>query len=229
MEPTKLSYAVSLLFDKVLPIKPISLKVIIVVLSAICISSAIAWSGDSGKRKRLAWVEKNGVAVIEVENADGFKDNPQGWQFGNSYPGFTGKGYCTWKGKGDWGPESRSYDTTLLADRKLSYLVKITSPGIYYAKVRNHHHFKDGDNDVWVSVNKSRWGKTYDWDIKQFTFDERGTFAKYQLEAGTHLVELAARSGNFSADRIVLFRENVGQAIWSDVNLPESTKIRSRQ
>lgn len=168
------------------------------------------------------WLEQDGIVVMEVEHAKAFRTSDAGWQLATAPEGFTGKGYCVWRGPADWGPESRPYDTVLLQDRKLSYKVKIVTPGVYYLKVRNFHHKEDGDNDVWVSVNRSPWGKTYDHQVEQFTFDERGTWAKYELTPGIYSVELAGRSFGFGADRIVLFLSGTPEEKWSNPLLPES-------
>lgn len=171
------------------------------------------------------WIEENGVAVIEVENAVGLTDSRTGWKVTTTPKGYTGSGYCVWTGPADWGPESRPYDTVLLTGRKLSFKVKNTTPGTYFAKVRNFHHKEDGDNDVWVSINKSHWGKTYDHQVEQFTFDERGTWATYELAPGIYDVELAGRSFGFGADRIVLFLSHLPEEKWSHHLLPESRII----
>lgn len=187
-----------------------------------CCNPKITKKSTRGTHNVRVWIEKGGVAVMEAEHALSFTTGDSGWQLNSENEGYTGTGYCTWKGPSDWGPESRPYDTALLANRKLTYRVQISTPGTYYVKVRNIHAKEDGDNDVWVSVNKSRWGKTYDHQVNQFSFDERGAWAKYELTPGISTVELAGRSHNFSVDRIVLFKESTPEKEWSRQSLPES-------
>lgn len=171
------------------------------------------------------WSERNGYVIIEAENAAGFKSNSGGWQLNAHAKDYTGTGYVTWRGPASWGPETREYDS-VSAEKKLSYRVRINTPGTYYAKVRNRHDREDGDNDVWLSVNKGTWGKTYDHDVNRFSFDERGDWAKYKLDTGVYLVELAGRSPNFSADRIVLYKEGIPVEEWGHKYLPESVMER---
>lgn len=171
---------------------------------------------------KKVWLEKDGIAVIEVENASSLPDSSQNWKIMRDPKGFTGSGYVVWNGAGDWGPESRPYDTSLLQDRKLTFHVKISTRGTYFLKVRNYHLLQDGDNDTWTSVNNSHWGKTYDHQVASFTFDERGDWAKYPLDTGIVKVELAGRSRGFGADRLVLFLDTIEESVWSDVDMPES-------
>ena len=175
------------------------------------------------------WCEKNGIAVIEAENASNFKSEKNGWEIVNDIPGFKGRGICVWRGAADSGPESRSYDTEFLHERKLIYKVSISTPGNYFIKIRNIHRYVDGDNDVWVSADKCNWGKTYDHQINEYTFDERGAWAIYHFKEGIHTIELAGRSAGFGVDRIVLFKSDIDGSLWSSPELEESLCAPSKK
>jgi hypothetical protein len=175
------------------------------------------------KKPEKVWVEKNGLAVIEAEHVAHLPP-ASGWKLEKTLTGYMGSGYLVWRGRADWGPESRPYDSIPEPEVRLSYQVQISTPGTYYLKVRNQHQHEDGDNDVWTSVNGSAWGKTYDWQQHEWSLDERGTWAKYVLPPGLHKVELAGRSRGFAVDRLILFLENTPEEKLLSP-LPES-KIR---
>ncbi len=159
------------------------------------------------KHNSVTWQEENGILRIEAENGE-FGSDKFGWEIGSDFPGHSGSGYVIWRGASNWGPESKPYDSISLMDR-ISYRIKIETPGKYYVKVLNYHLKEDGDNDVWASVDKSDWGKTYDWQVEKWTLDERGEWAKYDLAAGLHDIELAGRSPGFAIDQIVIFEESL--------------------
>lgn len=170
------------------------------------------------------WLEKDGIAVIEAESAPNLPKS-SGWVKGDTLQGYYGSGYMVWRGTGDWGPESRPYDSITQETRILTYHVEIQKAGIYYLKLRNQHQHEDGDNDVWTSVNGSDWGKTYDWQENEWSLDERGIWAKYTLEKGINKVELAGRSQGFSVDRIFLYQIDIPvESLRGDVRTSKTKK-----
>ena len=189
------------------------------------------------------WVEKDGIIIIEAENIT--DSLPEGWIVQQAHQGYQGRGYLQWAGEGMWGPETYAYHE-MPQDRMVTYYFKINTPGIYFVKLRNYHLKKDGDNDVWISVGEGNFGKLYDFETNAWTFDERGTWGSYQLEAGkVYKVQLAGRSSNFNVDRIHIFHSSKvkleykpkgGKIIprfsddqaWEDTDLKESEVITYR-
>ena len=156
------------------------------------------------------WKETDGVLVMEAE--DGlYVADVSGWKMETTFSGYNGNGYVVWRGPGDWGPEKKTYNSISRKGHVISFPFTITNPGVYYVKVLNYHLEKDGDNDVWTSVDKGDWGKTYDWQINAWTTDERGEWAKVTLTTGDHLVELAGRSEGFAVDQVIIFQERLGE------------------
>lgn len=153
------------------------------------------------------WKQNKGVIVIEAERALHYSPS-SAWVHENVLPGFHGEGYVVWRGQPDWGPEERPYDSISDPSRILAYRINIVTPGTYKVKVLNRHLKKDGDNDVWVSVNAGPWGKTYDWQVDEWSVDERGKWALYQLQKGIYTIEIAGRSSGFCIDRILIYRND---------------------
>jgi hypothetical protein len=162
------------------------------------------------------WVENNKYVVIEVEDVERGYDHTH-WQMFTEPEGWTGSGYLVWKGTAIGGHDKESVNYQDIEDaRKLTYSIKINNPGVYFLKVRNYHvgkgsgdHIFDGDNDCFISINKSDFGKQYDFNIKEFTWCETGNWRKAYLAEGIHEVSLAGRSVDFGADRICLFHEDL--------------------
>lgn len=174
-------------------------------INAVVLTISLVSFTDRSKDK--IWIEKDGIIVIEAEFPKQTLSN-EGWTKGDTLRGFFGDGYVVWRGTPDWGPESRPYDS-FLGQSVLTYHFRIKNPGVYNIKIRNYHMKKDGDNDVWTSVDGGEWGKTYDWQTREWTPDERGAWAKRKLEAGDHRVELAGRSKGFCIDRIIIFKDGI--------------------
>ncbi len=168
--------------------------------------STLLFSACRDKTSATTWVEVDGIVRIEAEDGH-FGSEQSGWKTESDFPGFSGTGYVIWKGASSSGPESKPYDSVSLSDR-ISFRIKIETPGVYYVKVLNYHLKEDGDNDVWTSVNKNEWGKTYDWQVKKWTLDERGEWAKYDFAAGLHDIEIAGRSPGFAVDQVLIFEES---------------------
>lgn len=164
-------------------------------------------SCNQERPQQKTWIEENKMLVIEAEEGI-FPQGSTGWKKEKEFPGYTGEGYVIWRGESNWGPESKAYDSISPND-VISYEIEIANPGTYYVKVLNYHRKEDGDNDVWTSVNKGEWGKTYDWQVGTWTLDERGDWARRRLEKGRNIIEIAGRSVGFAIDQIVLYEESV--------------------
>lgn len=175
-----------------------TLEVVIIIFLSAC-QTKITGTG---------WQEKDDVLIMEAE-AGVFDASTSGWKKETDFKEFHGNGYVVWRGEGDWGPEKRVYDSISNTKHIISYTFQITNPGVYYVKVLNYHLKEDGDNDVWVSVDKGDWEKTYDWQINEWTFDERGEWAKYKFDKGIHQVQMAGRSRGFAVDQIIIFEESM--------------------
>lgn len=161
------------------------------------------------KRKVKVWVEKDGIIIVEAEHFQReIQDKVDDFVVKDSPNGFSGTGYVRWEGSGDWKNEV-PYDS-FPKNRSLRYHFKINNPGIYLAKIRNYHLEEDGDNDVYLSINKSTWNKIYDHQVKQFSWDENGKWKDsypQHFEEGVYLLEIAGRSVGFGVDKITLFKE----------------------
>ncbi len=156
------------------------------------------------------WNEQNGYVIIEVEDVDSTLLRHNGWKLEVSPKGYSGKGYLKWMGTSLTGHDKEKVEyKDMPDDRKIIYQVKITKPGKYYWRLRNIHLKEDGDNDVFVSVNKVHFRKTYDWDQNAFTWDETGKWASAFFERGIINFEIAGRSHGFGLDRIVLFHQDL--------------------
>lgn len=172
----------------------------------------MAYSSDSQK----VWVEKDKYVVIEAERVAGGYDHTH-WELATEPSGWTGDGYLVWKGEAIWGEdnEARDYDT-IEESRKLIYHVQISTPGVYYMKVRNYHtgsgkgeHPFDGDNDCFVSIAGGEFGKQYDHSVSIFSWDDTGDWRKAYLDVGIHEIAIAGRSTDFGIDRICIFHEDL--------------------
>lgn len=182
--------------------------------------------GCDKQPKEKIWIENAGYVIIEAENGNNYLENLAGWKFSKSLQGYTGSGYCTWLGENDWGKESRPYEEIEEQHKILSFKVQINNPGDYFIKLRNVHMKTDGDNDVWASVDQSKWTKMYDHQTRTWTWDETGRWAKYKLENGISVIQLAGRSNGFSVDRVVLHRDGLGEKIWGSKDKPESPTLK---
>lgn len=161
------------------------------------------------------WLEDNGFVIIEAENVwQGIPENSD-WKTHITHGNFSGLGYVKWEGTSMVGHNKDKITyADMPEDRILCYLFKITKPGRYYWRVRNIHEREDGDNDCFVSMNKTYFEKVYDWDTLKFTWDETGQWASRILEPGIYEIALAGRSEGFAVDRIVIFHEDLSPKNW---------------
>tara|TARA_R110000868_G_scaffold243273_1_gene499208 strand:+ start:1268 stop:1903 length:636 start_codon:yes stop_codon:yes gene_type:complete len=163
------------------------------------------------------WKENDGILVIEVENHSDKKSPNVKWELKKESKGFSGTGYYQWTGVGIW--HKIDEYASMASERILSYTFEINKKGIYYAKIKNFHLMEDGDNDVYLSINKSSWNKIYDHQKENWTWDENGQWNdKYPqyLKKGIYQIELAGRSQGFAIDKIALFHESHSPDPWTD-------------
>ncbi|NJN33335.1 MAG: hypothetical protein HC817_02840 [Saprospiraceae bacterium] len=88
------------------------------------------------------WVEKNGIAVIEMEN----HNNLNGWLLDTTVAGFTGTGAIVWTGV-------QSFNA--VNEGKITYKIKISTPGKYVFDWRSGVNFGTvgtEHNDTWLSI-----------------------------------------------------------------------------
>jgi len=131
-----------------------------------------------------------------------------------------------WRGPGTWqegADDVRPYTPFKEPDSVLTYRFKVAVEGRYAIKLRNRHVREDGDNDVWLSINRQEFRKYYDWNVHAWTWDETGSWANHRLMPGEHLLEIAGRSHGFAIDRIVIFRDGATDvAEWTDLGCHEA-------
>ena len=178
----------------------------------------LSWeSAISGER---IWIERGGVAVIEAESVDADIDLSK-WAFASEFPGFSGSGYLIWRGRGNMYKDPLVYDAPAAAGEVLRYPVWINQPGNYAIHLRNIHSQEDGDNDVWVRVNRSDYYKIWDHDTGRFTWTEFN-WKQWRLGKGLNEIVLRGRSRGFGIDRLVLHLVELPKSSWQDPARPES-------
>lgn len=180
---------------------------IILAIASIPLMVFLHYSEEAKQVK--VWLEEGGLLSIEAEHFQPeIQNRSVPFTFQNDPQGYSGSGYLVWDGEGHW--KGRVPYDSMPENRALVYHFKINTPGTYYAKIRNYHHLKDGDNDIYLSINKGNWNKIYDHQEKEFTWDENGkwddAFPQY-LKAGIYTLEIAGRSVGFGVDKIALFLE----------------------
>ncbi len=159
-----------------------------------------------------AFVESNGLIVIQAESADLVDD----WVIESSDTGYTGPGYIRWDGPNYYGDQSHGV---------LAYRVLINDPGAYNVRFRiSHLGAPAGDqwNDVWARMNDGEWVKVLHPAPRKdegFTFHSptepsSGVFdqMRYELESGINTLYIAGRSSNIRMDRIHFYKDGVPDA-----------------
>ncbi|RKY21215.1 MAG: hypothetical protein DRQ55_05140 [Planctomycetota bacterium] len=160
-----------------------------------------------------------GPIVVEVEstNATG------SWVQENSIAGYTGDGYFRWAGSNHYNQPGNGV---------LTYIINVTTPGIYNCRIRNMHVNPDGtlENDCFTRMDGSPWEKSFssipqEWNWATWIAPASSSQYKsfYALTAGQHVFQISARSAQFRVDRIHFFITGTpgGQAeAWSESNCP---------
>lgn len=158
------------------------------------------------------YVETDDAVVVEIESAMAVDD----WILENSFSGFAGSGYYTWRGPQYLGTPGVAI---------LSYPISLTKQGTYRLDIHNWHPtFPSDMNDVWVRLDEGNWIKGFSNKINQWTWDfnfDQGTLGPayfHGVTPGLHVLQLSARSYGFSMDRFALSTNGSGQS----TSLPES-------
>ena len=179
------------------------------------ISTAFAQSG--------AWIEQNGLVVIEAENIDLVPD----WVTESSDNGFKGSGYIRWDGPDFFGTPGNGV---------IAIPFKVNAAGNYYVKLRmSHLGAPKGDqwNDAWMKMNdggtfvKAVHPSTYKDDGFTFhtTLEPRGGVFEpplYNIPAGENTLYLSGRSYNLRIDRIHIYKQGTPDP--ENPNSPESPR-----
>lgn len=163
------------------------------------------------------WKEKEGIVIIETEDVNSGDLNNSKWKLKKDAPGYTGSGYIRWEGKSMGGNENNIISYVKMEnERVLDYAVEITKTGTYYLRVRNYHVHVDGDNDCFVSMNYGHFNKTWDSDVKVFSYDNNHINSNKIkiLKKGIYRISLGGRSKGFCVDRLVLLHQDVTPDNW---------------
>ncbi len=186
----------------------------------------LAFSAWSSAAQDMAFVEENGLVVIEAESIAPIGE----WVVETTEGGYSGNGYLRWSGQNYFGDPGRGV---------LAYKVVINEPGDYNIRLRmSHLGAPAGDqwNDCWSRLGETGpWVKTLHPSSNQdegFTFDtilepSGGVFAsmRYTLDAGEHTLYLSGRSTNFKMDRIHFYKDDVQDPL--STSHPESQRVES--
>jgi hypothetical protein len=162
-------------------------------------------------------VKSDGSIRIEIESAP-----PSEWKRETPLPGYTGTGYYTWRGGDLFGAPGRGV---------LRFAIRIGRGGTWHLRLRNRHDFEDAtlENDCFTRMDDGPWIKTYSSERGAWTWStnhetERAKApAQYELEPGLHMLEISARSKNFSLDRIALYRDGAAAAL--DPSIPATPTL----
>lgn len=191
----------------------------------VVLACAVAFgvAGQAGAEK--VWREQDGIVTIEVESVDA-KPNAEKWKLVTEPEGYTGDGYLVWTTWGNMYKDPLVYDALEGSDAVLTYRVWIDNPGTYAIHIRNYHHEEDGDNDVWVSIDKERYVKVWDHHVEDFTWTEFD-MTTWRLDEGVHEIAVGGRSKGFGIDRIVLHKTDLDEPVWGDPRRGESPLVEA--
>ncbi len=170
--------------------------------------------------QQSAFIEQNGLIVIQAESADLTGD----WVVESTEANHTGAGYIRWNGNDLFGNPGVGI---------LAYPVHIKNAGDYNVRFRMSHLGApkgDQENDVWARMNNGTWVKVLhpaNYKDDGFTFNSptepsSGVFSqmRYTLSAGTHTFYISGRSRNARMDRIHFYKDGTGNPL--NLALPES-------
>jgi len=162
--------------------------------------------------ERCYYVETDDAVMVEIESSAAVDD----WTLEDSFSGFSGSGYYTWRGPEYLGTPGNAI---------LSYPISLTKQGTYRLDIHNWHPEQPSNmNDVWVRLDDRGWVKGFSNRIDRWTWDfnfHQGSLGPayfHDVTPGLHVLELSARSSGFSLDRFTLSTNGSGQSI----SLPES-------
>jgi len=216
----------------------------------ITISFTVTDNGGGGGGGRAgggtgAWQESGGIVVIEPEHGDlvsSWVARPTTHTADPTMAGSLGDGWLEWTGAQYFGNTIGSGS----ANGVLTYTFEITTPGEYIFRGKQYNDVASGDagNDsfmrfasgttpggfedfgsftkVWVQ-SRTNWSWATNFEPQHGVFFN-GDRARRNYTAGTHSIQLAARSPGHSIDRIVLHRSNIGFNESNFNNFPESDR-----
>lgn len=168
------------------------------------------------------WVaDANGYVGFEIES----HPRPGGWRYETNFAGYSGTGYYRWDDQNQ--PTQGGFGL-------MTFQVKLPFTETYQLRIHNFHNNPEPNqsNDCWVRVDGGEWTKVYS-NLGQATVGvwnwhsnvlPRQIGAAWLLSAGTHTVEISARSNGFCVDRVHMFPRTVAG---EDINLPISERLRS--
>ena len=158
-----------------------------------------------------AFIENNGLVVMEVESVD----RPFNWTFETSVEGFVGDGYLRYIGSNHFNEPGIDV---------LEFDVVIINPGEYKMFLWANHFDApepDQNNDAWTKMDDGEWIKTVHPGPRQdegWSFHTQWvevisgveTFSEptYQLEAGVHKFYISGRSWNYRMDRVHIWKND---------------------
>jgi hypothetical protein len=195
-------------------------------LLVVLVLGALSFAVASEQRTAAGrlWSSPAGLIVIEAEST--LATLREGAWERLEEDGATAGHAVIWRGPGTWqegAHDARPYEPFKEPDSVLTYRFSVETEGRYLIKLRNRHSREDGDNDVWVSVDRQPYRKYYDWNQHAWTWDETGSWAYYRLAPGEHVLEIAGRSHGFAIDRIVIYRDGATDVEeWIDLGRNES-------
>ncbi|MEO0796701.1 MAG: DUF5060 domain-containing protein [Verrucomicrobiota bacterium] len=198
--------------------------------TAVTVTSA-GGGGGGGGGSTGAWLEQNGIVVIEPENGDLLSDwvaRPTTHPGDPSMAGSLGNGWLEWTG-------AQSFGNTLSESQVngiLTYNFVIETEGVYYFRWRSKQYnvgtFDSGNDNfvnfatgtpvsgfqdfgqfhkVWVQSKQDwSWRTTFEPHHGDHYADN---LIRRYYTPGVHTIRIAARSPGHSIDRIVLFHESV--------------------
>jgi hypothetical protein len=158
---------------------------------------------------------QNGTVIMEVESTPPVED----WKLETSFAGYTGTGYYTWRGPNLANSPGQGV---------LTYKFNVAQAGEYFVYVRKYHTHEDTtkQNDFFARMDGGEWIKSFDWTKNLWEWvttykkdDIEYVPLSFQLTAGVHTFEIAARGDALSIDRIAI-TNTAGSG--QDTTLPES-------
>ena len=162
--------------------------------------------------------ESNGLVIAEIESAEIQPGSL--WAVESALPGFTGDAYYRWTGANQFNNMGIGI---------LTYPIEIHTPGTYRIKIHNRHNNPSSDleNDCWMRVDGGNWEKFASNAGITNAWNWAGGFesgqADFFLGAGTHTIQLSARSQGYHMDRILAYLPGVAPDPFNLSN-PESCR-----
>jgi len=164
--------------------------------------------------------EEAGLIVCQIESVPAVSE----WAVESSVPGFTGDSYYRWNGPNYFGHPGNAV---------LTYPIEVQNAGTYTIRLHNYHnHPKSSqENDCWIRIDGDQWHKFFSnagltgvWNWAGGIEHGGGSIpAEFFLDAGTHTIEIAARSHGYHIDRMHIYRPDL-QPFPNALSHPESCR-----